>query len=129
MKMTFIVFIATLSSILTIANTSSNPFDLQFVIQQKGKDYAVNDTFTKITLARMPFTLFFNSLPYDTNGKKYYATQIAVTREKGDLKKIAAGISINDIPYFSEGTGNATLGPYDEFSLNGGHQYIMYEID
>src|SRR5437763_1438854 len=86
--------------------------DGDYVIEQKGKQFPVNDEFTKITLAKMPFTLYFKSLPYDTNGKKFYATQIAVTRETGDIKKIAVGININDIPYFAAGTGNATLGAY-----------------
>ena len=104
------------------------PFDLQFVIQQKGKDIAVNDTFTKITLARIPFSLFFNSLPYNTNEKQFYATRIAVTLERKDLKEIVTGRNISDIPYFAAGTGNATLGMYEKFYL-GGHQYIFYEPD
>src|SRR5689334_4758875 len=108
----FLVAIA--ASLLLISDPPHDPFDLQFVIQQKGKDIAVNDTFTKITLARMPFTIVFNSLPYDSNGNKFYATRIAVSLEKKDIKEIATGKNINDIPYFAPGTGNATLGPYDK---------------
>jgi len=129
MKIITLTFVSVIFSIQIAAQNSNNSFDLQFVIEQKGKQFPVDDGFTKITLAKMPFTLYFNSLPYDTNGKKFYATQIAVTRETGDLKKIVAGINISDIPYFAPGTGNATLGPYDAFYLNGGNQYITYEED
>ncbi|HYV93564.1 MAG TPA: hypothetical protein VE978_17450 [Chitinophagales bacterium] len=129
MKITAVLFIAAIFSFLIAARNSSDPFDLQLVIQQKGKDIAVNDTFSKITLARMPFSLFFNSLPYDTIGNKFYATRIAVTLEKKEIKEIATGKSIDDIPYFSPGTGTATLGPYEKFYLNGGHQYIIYETE
>src|SRR5262249_42189424 len=101
MKMTLLVFIAFTYSFSIKAQKSNDGFDLQFVIEQKGKQYPVDDGFTKITLAKMPMALYFNSLPYDTNAKKFYATQIAVTRETGDLKKIAEGMSINDIPYFA----------------------------
>ena len=117
------------SSILNLSFISEN-FLPEFAIEQNGKIISLETIQTEIHLEKKSFSISFNAKEYDAEKIKFFATQIAVSKDKSDLDEIKPGVLLFDLDYLSPGTGNATTGPYEFFSLtsnDGGHQYITYE--
>ncbi len=109
----------------------SKDYNIECTILQGGKTIELTKTLSEITVKKQAFSIEFNSLASDLERRRFYATQIAISKNKEDLEYLILGKYISEIPFFKPGTGSAVRGPYEFYSLYEGkygiHQYIVYE--
>lgn len=116
--------------LLSAFNLSSGNFLPEFVIEQGGKSFPLTEANSVIHLSKNIFSVSFNEKEYKDEGKQWYSLHVAVAKSNSIFSSLKPGITTDDVDYFSGGTGCATLGPYEEFSLTDeGNRcmYIMYE--
>jgi hypothetical protein len=95
---------------------------INLTVYQNGKETKANNA-AEIPLDRSPFSLRFNI-------KSDGAVQIAALDNQADYDIFTSGISPEDVPYFSPGTGMAASGQYDAMVIdNEAHHYIYYNND
>lgn len=98
------------------------------MIEQEGTIYRLDELVNNIELARKPFDIYFTMPPMNRSKKKNYTCQIAALKTEQEMNQAVVGKYHKDIPYYSPGTGMATLGPYETMYFGGGHHYIFYEM-
>ena len=98
-----LIFISTVFTLLTGSSFAQNRLRLSVI--QDNNEFKITKDSQTIVMKKDKFRLVFNSLAY--TDKKMNATQIdAFTSAKGSVM-IHKGLKIEDIPFFSPGTGLA----------------------
>lgn len=129
-------FFPVLSLFLALASCRSTQSltpdeDYAFFVRQEDWVYPLNKTFANVSIDRAPFDLVFRMQPYDREGNRFHATQIALFTSQDLLKELRSGKSIEDISYFFEGTGMAS-DENDWYSTafidkENAHHYVFFE--
>ncbi len=100
----------------------------EVMIEQAGNIYGMMEDFTSIELKRQAFDIYFTMPPMNRAYKQNYTCQISAMKTKAEADKTQVGKKHDDIPYFSPGTGMATLGPYESLYFAEAQHYIFYEL-
>ena len=83
-----------------------------------------------ITLKRKPFTIQFQLQPYNSDQKLFYSLRATGSTDSSIFDHIKAKQALNDVPFFSPGTGMApsATGKYESLFLNPkANHYVIYD--
>ncbi|WP_010249895.1 hypothetical protein [Myroides injenensis] len=104
------------------------PLDTSLKITQGNKSIILNKKSNKITLKRDTFSIDYLNKSYLVGNGKFRAAQVLVTEDKLATKNYE-GISLQDLSFFSPGTGFApAIDNNKNYPINStkGHQYLFY---
>ncbi|HLG04318.1 MAG TPA: hypothetical protein VI731_12040, partial [Bacteroidia bacterium] len=99
-----VLFILTLSVILNGQVNNSNY--ITFI--QGDSIFRIDSSIDSLVLEKKPFAIRYFCKQYDDEGGQYYAAQIAVLKNPGNMICLAVGKKTKSIPYFASGTGLAS---------------------
>lgn len=97
-------------------------------VYQNGKEIPISNYYQIVELEKEDFSIRFFGGLYAYDSYELYMTKIAAVPSKSHLKKIDDQININELPYFSAGSGLAAEETgYSALYVNDyGHHFLYY---
>lgn len=112
---------------LLFETNAQNPNDKISLIQ-KNLIIEIQDISDVVHLKKEAFSIRFKQNLTPVESEDLFICQVAVLDNPEDTAQIMKGVLVDNIEYFSPGTGMATGSSYDYlFVSNTGHHYLFYE--
>lgn len=121
---------ALISILILTLSFSESLTENRFFITQNKKVISLNSSSVRLKKSR--FKIRFHSKEYNSPQGAYFSTRIAFLRSEKDYELAKVGVRLEDVLYFSGGTGMAPSksGEYKSFSINSekypAHHYIIF---